>query len=260
MDLLQAAILGVLEGVTEFLPISSTFHLIWASRFLGIPETDFVKLFEVVIQSGAVLAVLALYVRTLLTDRALVARLLASFVPTAIIGFLLYKLIKTVFFEDLWLQLAVFLVVGVLFIVLERGWAGRVLTKTAAELSYRDAALVGVAQALAVVPGVSRAGAVIVALMLLGVRRDDAARYSFLLALPTIVAAGAYDLYESRQALAAGSSALLPLVVGSVVAFVSALVVIRWFVRYLQTHTLVPFGVYRAIVALALAGLLLAGR
>jgi len=257
VELGQAALLGAIEGVTEFLPVSSTFHLIWAQHLLGIAGTDLVKLFEVVIQAGAVLAVLALYLRTILTDRALVVRLFVSFVPTAVVGLVLYRAIKDVLFADLQLQLAVFALVGVLFVVVERAWADRPLRRLAVELSYRDAALGGLAQAFAVVPGVSRAGAVIVALIALGVRRDDAARYSFLLALPTIVAAAGYDLYQSRDALAAGASAIVPIAIGFGVAFVTALAVVRWFVAYLQRHTLTAFGAYRIVAALALAAILL---
>ncbi|TMD57444.1 MAG: undecaprenyl-diphosphate phosphatase [Chloroflexi bacterium] len=260
MDLVQAVVIGVVEGITEFLPISSTFHVIWASRFLGLSESDFVKLFQIVIQSGAVLAVLALYTRTLLTDRGLVTRLVASFIPTAVVGFVLYREIKDVFLTSLWLQVVVFALVGALFIVVERFWAHRQLTRTAGDLSLRDAALVGLAQALAVVPGVSRAGAVILALIGLGVRRDEAARYSFLLALPTIVAAGAYDLYQSRGILASSASAVPLLLAGAIASFIVALVVIRWFIAYLQSHTLAAFGVYRLVVAVILAALLLSGR
>jgi undecaprenyl-diphosphatase len=147
-----------------------------------------------------------------------------------------------------------FAVVGVLFIVVERAWRGRTFARASRDLSWRDAALVGVAQAIAVVPGVSRAGAVILALMALDVRRDDAARYSFLLAVPTIVAAGAYDLYQSRGALASSANGAQVLLVGAAVAFVVALVVVRWFIRYLQTHSLTLFGVYRLAVV---AGLVL---
>jgi undecaprenyl-diphosphatase len=252
MDLSQAVILGIVEGITEFLPISSTFHLVWASQFLGLPESDFVKLFQIAIQSGAVLAVLALYARAVLTDRALLTRVVVSFVPTAVVGFLLYRVIKDVFLTDLPLQVVVFGAVGLLFIVVETAWAKRPLARDLRDLSWRDAALVGLAQALAVVPGVSRAGAVILALIALRVRRDDAARYSFLLAVPTILAAGAYDLYQSRGALAASANGVVALLVGAVVAFAVALVVVRWFIGYLQTHSLALFGLYRVAVALAL--------
>ena len=260
MDLLQAVIIGVVEGVTEFLPISSTFHVVWASRFLGLSESDFVKLFQIVIQSGAVLAVLVLYARTLLTDRELVTRLVVSFIPTAVVGFLLYRVIKDVFLTDLWLQLVVFALVGVLFIVVERRWVGRPLPRLARDLSFRDAGLVGLAQALAVVPGVSRAGAVILALIALGVRRDEAARYSFLLALPTIVAAGGYDLYQNRGILSSSANAVPVLLAGAIAAFLVAIVVIRWFISYLQSHSLAVFGGYRLVVAIVLAALLLSGR
>lgn len=249
----QAALLGVVEGLTEFLPVSSTFHLIWASTLLGLPQTDFLKLFEVAIQSGAILAVLALYFDTLRRDRALVARVAVSFVPTALVGFVLYRLIKDVFFESPLLQLAVFALVGIVFIVVEALWRGRALPREARSLSYREAVAVGLCQALAVVPGVSRAGAVILGMMALGVRRDEAARYSFLLAVPTILAASGYDLLQMRDTLSAGASNLAFLAVGFAASFASALLVMRWFIGFLQRHSLAVFGWYRLAAAAALA-------
>jgi undecaprenyl-diphosphatase len=183
-----------------------------------------------------------------------------SFVPTAIVGFLLARVITDVFFEDERLQLGAFALVGVLFIVAERAWRDRPLERDPHQLDYREAALVGLAQALAVVPGVSRAGAVMLALMALGVSRDAAARYSFLLALPTIVAASAFDLVREREVLAAASDGLLLLGVGLLVSFVTALLVMRWFIGYLQRHSLVAFGAYRLVVAAALGALLALGR
>lgn len=251
MNILQAIILGIVEGVTEYLPISSTFHLIWSSRLLGLESSEFLKLFEVCIQSGAILAVITLYFKTLTKDWETLKKVGLSFLPTAVVGFLLHGIIKQVFFESVVLQLSVFMGVGVLFIGYEK-LLKKSLTKTIDDLSYSDAVLVGVAQSLAVVPGVSRAGAVIVALLMLRVKRDEAAKYSFLLAAPTLMAAGALDIVKSLDVIVGHGSNVLLLGVGSLAAFLSAMIVMKWFVNYLQKNDLSTFGWYRLLVGLVL--------
>lgn len=252
MTIFSAIILGILEGATEFLPISSTFHLIWAARFLGVPQDDFTKLFEVVIQSGAILAVLVGVAPSLWKQKDMLKHLALSFLPTAIIGYILYTLIKSYFFEAPYLQLAVFTGVGALFIYLEGTWRHRSFSRPVQTLSNQQAALVGVAQALAVIPGVSRSGAVIVALMMMGFARKEAAEYSFLLAVPTLFSAAALDLVKMRNALSGNTEQLTLLAVGCIAAFVSALIVIRWFIRYLGKHSLASFGWYRLLLGLIL--------
>src|SRR3989344_7584158 len=177
MDIVQAVILGVVEGVTEFLPISSTFHLIWTSTLLGIEQDGFQKLFEVAIQAGAILAVAASFAKTAMKDPSLIKKVIVAFIPTAIIGFLLYSIIKDVFLENNSLQLGMFIAVGIAFILFER-FSKRSYTRPMTSITYKEAALVGCAQALAVIPGVSRAGAVILALMALSITRKDAAAFS----------------------------------------------------------------------------------
>lgn len=255
MSLLQSAILGLVEGLTEFLPISSTFHLIFTSRLLGLAQTDFLKLFEVAVQSGAIISVLALYGRDLWRDRTLVKNVCLSFIPTAIVGFILYKIIKTFFFESSGLMTAAFITVGFVFLMIE-GLVSRdeiILEKEIKGLTVSQALLIGLAQALAVVPGVSRAGAVMVFMILLGYKREESARYSFLLAVPTILAASVYDLWKMREVLAGTISAGSLLAVGWLAALISSYVVMKWFIRYLQSHTLLLFGWYR----LALGGVLI---
>lgn len=249
MSFLQAIVFGVVEGLTEFLPISSTFHLIITSRFLGLPQTDFFKLFGVAIQSGAIISVLVLYGRDLWRDRALLKNVGLSFIPTAIVGFVLYKVIKTFFFESAGLMTAAFIIMGLVFLMVE-GLITRgeiILEREAGSLTFCQALLIGLAQSLAVIPGISRAGAVMVFMMLLGYQRGEAARYSFLLAVPTILAASAYDLWKMRDVVAASSGYSL-LLVGWLAALVSAYLVMRWFIRYLQSHTLLIFGWYRLVV------------
>lgn len=244
MQIWQAVVLGLIEGVTEFLPISSTFHLIWVAKLLQIPATDFVKLFEVAIQGGAILAVLTLY------WNKLSARVLVSFIPTAVVGLVLYKIIKGIFFENMTLQLVVFAGVGLLFFVFEKWYQKQ--TKKITEISFMQAILIGLIQALAVVPGVSRAGAVMLGMMGLGISREESAKYSFLLAVPTILAASFYDLWKMRSLLSGQIENVQLLIVGSVAAFVSALVIVKWFVGFLQKHTLTIFGWYRFVVAFIL--------
>ena len=262
MNIFHAFILGIVEGLTEFLPISSTAHLIVASRILHIPQTDFQKFFEVFIQFGAILAVAVLFAKELLTHRKLIYSLILSFLPTAVIGFVLYKIIKNVFFEAYGLMVFVFIVFGIVFIVQEL-W----LKKTGREKQHRSvdmmtatqAVIVGLAQSLAVIPGVSRSGIVIVCLLFLGFRRDESAKYSFLLALPTIAAASLYDLYKSRNVLMGAGGNISALVVGFVMSFIVAYMAIRWFIKYLQKHSLAEFGVYRIVGGLIWAVFLITG-
>ncbi len=255
MNIFDSLILGLVEGLTEFLPVSSTFHLIATSRLLGLVESDFLKLFLVVIQSGAILSVLYLYAARLRSQAALRLRLLASFLPTAIVGAVLYQLIKGVFFANLTLQLAVFALVGLLFILLEHSLARRPagLTRTLGELTIPQALLIGGFQALSVVPGVSRSGSILFGMLLLGFQRPVSAEYAFMLSLPTILAATTYDLIQNTPlltTLTAGQA--LSLLVGLISAFFSALYVMRWLIAYLSSHSLAIFGYYRLVAALVL--------
>ncbi len=257
MNFLQAIILGIVEGLTEYLPISSTFHLIWASKFLALGQTEFQKMFEIVIQSGAILSVVLIYFRELLIDRKLLTKIFVSFIPTALVGLVLYKVIKNVFFESLWMQLIVFALVGLVFILFERSQFKNRLTRTIPEITYQEAIIVGLVQSLAIFPGVSRAGAVMLILMFLKIRRDEAAKYSFLLAVPTLLAASALDLVKSRQVLFHQAGNLPLLFVGFVVSMVAAFVVIKWFIGYLQKHDLALFGYYRIALAVSLSFLMI---
>ncbi len=254
MNEVQAIILGIVEGITEFLPISSTFHLIWTATLLGIEQTESQKLFEVAIQSGAILAVGTLFAKTAWQNPALVKKVFVAFIPTAIIGFLLYNIIKNIFLESATLQLGVFIAVGIVFVLFEH-FSKKSYARTLSSITYREALMVGMAQALAVVPGVSRAGAVILALMALNMRRSEAATFSFMLAVPTIGAATIFDIAKSREVLGTPHDILL-LTIGFATAFVTALIVVRWLVTYLQTHTLAIFGWYRIAMGILLILLL----
>lgn len=241
MTFLHALILGIVEGLTEFLPISSTAHMILASRIMGINQTEFVKFFEVFIQIGAIFAVVFLYFKKFL-DVKLLKQLTLSFLPTAIVGFLLYRMIKTVFFDSAFLIAGSLVLVGILFILVER--KNNKLTKSITSMSLLAAVLIGLAQSLAVIPGVSRAGIVMVIMMLMGYKRDESAQYSFMLALPTLAAAAFYDAYKMKSITLTGIEYQM-IAIGLFTSFVVAYFSMKWFVSYLQKSKLTPFGVYR---------------
>ncbi len=254
MNILQSVILGIVEGFTEFLPVSSTFHLIWTSTLLDLPQSEFVKLFEVFIQGGAILAVVYLYWHEILWDKELFKKLVISFIPTGLVGFVFYKLIKGAFFESTFTMIGIFILVGIVFLIIEYLIEKKyvLIMRDIKNMSYKEAFLIGLFQSFAVMPGVSRAGAVMVGMMTLGFRRDMAAKYSFVLAIPTILAASAFDLIQMKDVLVSNAAYWDELMVGFLVAMVSALFMVRWLIRYLQGNTLKIFGIYRVIAGIIL--------
>lgn len=254
MDVITIILLGIVEGLTEFLPVSSTFHLLWTSRILGIPETELVKLFTVFIQSGAILAVVLLYWKEVLTNWKLILKLIASFIPTAAIGFLMYDVIKNIFFESRLGTTFVFIAVGGVFLLIEYLISKKIIVATddIKKLNYKQAIVIGAFQALAIIPGVSRAGAVLIGMMLLGFKRSESAKYSFMLSVPTIMAASLFDFIEMRDVVFAHQENIWILAGGSIVAFVSALVGVKWLIKYLQNHSLALFGWYRILLGIIL--------
>jgi undecaprenyl-diphosphatase len=255
MSLWESIVLGIIEGLTEFLPISSTFHLIAAGRLLGVGGREFAKLFDVVIQSGAILAVLVLYWRRLTTDTGLIKKTVVAFLPTAALAVPAYGTIKNVFFESYLGMVAIFIFVGLVFLAFEALVKRGTLKpdRALSALTYRHAALIGLAQCLAFFPGVSRAGAVILAMMVLGYRRDDSAAFSFLLAVPTILAAGAFDLHKTKELMVYSASSVFILLIGFGTAFAVAYLAVKWFIRYLQRHSLNLFAFYRLIAGALLS-------
>src|SRR3989338_2949509 len=248
MNVLNAIILGLVEGITEFLPISSTAHLIISSKLLNIPATEFQKFFEVFIQSGAILAVVFIYWKIILKNRNLMINIILSFFPTAVIGLLLHKIIKNVFFESFTLIAISLLVIGLFFIVYEFLLKKKIVKtdKKIIQMTILQALLIGVGQSLAVVPGVSRAGAVILTMMILGFIREESALYSFVLAVPTLLAASLFDFIKTNPQLIFTGSNPLFLFIGLITSFFSALLAIKWFIRFLlQKNSLSYFGVYR---------------
>lgn len=240
-SLLQAFILGIVEGLTEFLPISSTGHLILAGGLLGF-NGEKAKVFNVAIQAGAMLAVVWEYrARFFSVDRQLYRNLLVAILPAAALGLLFGGAIKTYLFSPVPVALA-FIAGGVIILVVERRTRVARVESTRA-MTWRDALKVGLAQCFGLIPGTSRSGATIIGGMLFGLSRAAATEFSFFLAVPTLIAAGAYDLWKSRDLLSAADLDMFG--VGLVMSFVSAFVVIRWLVRYVATHDFRPFAWYR---------------
>ena len=250
MNIYHAILLSIIEGITEFLPISSTGHMVLASTLLHLQETEFVKSFEIIIQLGAILAVLILYWKKLLRNKDTFLRVAVAFVPTAIVGLVLYKYIKTVLLGNPWIVVWSLGIGGILLYILEKFHKEKTEhTDEIAQMSYGQALLIGVAQSFSIVPGVSRAAATIVGALLVGIKREPAVEFSFLLAIPTMAAATGLDLLKSGMHFNGNQYELLA--IGFVGAFVTALITVRWFIGYVKTHTFISFAVYRIFVALA---------
>lgn len=248
MHILDALILGIVEGITEFFPISSTGHLILTARLLQLPETDFLKTFQIVIQLGAILAIVILYWRRLFFNQDIIKKVTIALLPAIGIGFVLYKLIRQLFESSLVVVLALF-VGGIILILFEWFRQGKEDNGVSIEqMSYKSAFFVGLFQTLSVVPGVSRAGATLLGGMLLGMKRRAIVEFSFLLAVPTMVAATALDIWKSGSLFSSADWPLLT--IGFVTAFVVALLAVKFLLRYVETHTFMVFGIYRIIVAL----------
>ncbi|WP_300361591.1 undecaprenyl-diphosphate phosphatase [Hydrogenimonas sp.] len=247
MDLFSALILGIVEGVTEFLPVSSTGHLILASKLMGIEQTDVHKTFEVVIQLGSILAVIFAFKDKIFHSIELWKRLIVGFIPTAILGFTLYKIIKSLFAPE---TVAYMLIAGgIVFIVIEKFYKEKEHhVSHVEEVSYKQAFMIGLFQSLAMVPGTSRSGATIIGGLLIGLKRKTATEFSFLLAVPTMLAATAYDILKHHSEFDFSDAQALG--VGFVTAFIVALAIIRWFLAFIKKHTFIPFGIYRIVIGL----------
>lgn len=249
MNLFEAIILAVVEGITEFLPISSTGHLILTARLLGIEQTEFVKSFEIIIQLGAILAVVVLYFHLFLKNKNIWKTLLIAFLPSMVVGLAFYKIIKSVFFGNPYITLIALFVGGIVILLLEKKYTTmKSNTDTVGTITNKQALLIGLCQSLSVIPGVSRAGATILGGMYVGLKRTTAVEFSFLLAAPTMLAASTLDLTESYRLFRPGDVFLLS--VGFLVAFVVALFTMKWLLAFVRTNTLSPFGVYRIILSI----------
>jgi len=250
MDILQSIILGLIEGATEFLPISSTGHLIVASQWMGLAQNEENKAFEVIIQLAAILAVVANYRdKFSFVYLDLWKKVVLAFIPLGIVGFLFHKQIKAMFTVDI--VAVMFIVGGVIFLMVEYFHRNKTYpVQRVEDLSYTQALWIGLAQVCALIPGTSRAGASIVGAMLVGLSRKASAEFSFLLALPVMMAASGFDLLKHYHDFIGAD--WLVLAIGFVVAFVSAWLVMRLFIQFLERFTFVAFGVYRILFGILL--------
>lgn len=248
MNIFEAIIFGIVEGVTEFLPISSTGHLILTAKLLGRSQTEFLKSFEIAIQLGAILSVFVVYGGSLLRQKEVWKRILAAFIPTAVIGFSFYKVVKGLFFESHTLILqslfwgGLFLIIFDTFHNEERSHIDKI-----EDIPYRTALAIGVFQSFALIPGVSRAAATIIGGLVCGVKRKTVVEFSFMLAIPTMLSATGFDILKNTTSFSSGHFVCLG--IGFAVSFVVALFAIRFLLKFIQEHNFVLFGVYRMVLS-----------
>lgn len=249
MTFFSAALLGIVEGITEFLPISSTGHLILAGRALGLPDSEFLKTFDIAIQLGAIAAAVLVYWKMIIGNKKLWLTVAAAFIPTGIIGLLLHSYVKTYLLGNIAVVAGSLFIGGIVLIIFEKFHRDEsAKTLEAQDITVTQAVLIGIAQALAIIPGVSRSAATVLCGMAAGVRRSAIVDFSFLLAIPTMSAATGLDLMKTENLFS--SHDLAALGVGFVVSFVTAYAVIRWLLSYVRTHTFSAFGVYRIALAI----------
>jgi undecaprenyl-diphosphatase len=260
--LVKAAVMGIVEGLTEFLPISSTGHLILAGSLLGFDDAK-AKVFDIAIQTGAIFAVILVYWQKIHSTvvalprqakaRRLALNVVIGFIPAVVLGLIFGKMIKEQLFTPV-VVASTFIIGGFIILWAEKRPPGSIRIEHVDDMTMWDALKVGLVQCFAMIPGTSRSGSTIIGGMLLGLSRQAATDFSFFLAIPTLIGAGAYSLYKERALL---SMADVPLFsVGLVFSFVSAWLCVRWLLKYISTHNFIPFAWYRiafGIVVLATA-------
>ncbi len=261
MTIFQSLILGIVEGITEFLPISSTAHLIITGKLLALPSSEFLKTFEISIQLGAILSVVVLYWKRVWQNFSIVWKLAAAFVPTAIIGLAMYKIIKNFLMESL-LVIGISLFLGGILLIIFEKWHARKKNDNENEvielekITYRQAALLGVAQSFAMIPGVSRSAATIIGGLSLGINRRTIVEFSFLLAIPTMLAATVLDIYKNPSTFSGNQLSLW--LVGFATSFITAIIGIKFLIKYIQKNDFQIFGWYRIMIGgMILASLLI---
>jgi len=253
-DEIKAVVMGIVEGLTEFIPVSSTGHLILTGALIGFDD-ERAKVFDIAIQTGAIFAIVWIYRSRFLDVLSgkswpFVGRLMIAFIPAAVLGLMFGGWIKAHLFAPI--PVAIVLILGGFVIIWVERWQARnpqaVRIRDVDDMNYRDALKLGMAQAVALIPGTSRSGATIIGGMLFGLSRKSATEFSFFLAVPTLVAAGAYDLLKNRALLSVSDIPLF--VYGLLAAFLSALVVVRWLIRWVSHHTFNGFAYYRIVFGL----------
>ena len=242
---MQAFILGIVEGITEFLPVSSTAHLELARYVMKLEDTDYMKSFEVIIQLGAILSVVVLYWKKL-WNWELILKAGAAFIPTGVLGFALHDVIKGYLFGNMTVILSALIIGGVLLIVFERYHNKADAEVDFSEITWKRAVLIGLFQSIAMVPGVSRSAATIVGGSMIGISKRTIVEFSFILAIPTMAAATLYDLLKNYEAL---STNFPSLAIGFVVSFITAIIAIKSFLAFVKKKAFSAFGWYRIVLA-----------
>jgi undecaprenyl-diphosphatase len=243
MTIFQAVILGVIEGITEFLPISSTAHLLITQKILGIGIQQSNASFDIIIQLGAILAACFFFQEIIVNNRKKIMIACIGFIPTGIIGLALHSIIKTFFFESMVLIGSTLLLGGIVILICEY-----MIKKDGAvkEISMIHALIIGTMQALALIPGVSRSAATIMTGLLLGITRKEVVEFSFLLAIPTMIAATGLDIIKNMHTFSQHDLSII--FIGCITSFITAYCVIRWLLQFIIHHTFIPFALYRIVV------------
>jgi len=243
MTIPQSIIIAIIEGLTEFLPVSSTGHMILASAAMNIHDDEFVKTFEIFIQLGAILAIALMYIKRFLQGINIYLKLLAAFIPTAIIGLLAYDYIKAYLFNPVIVSVSL-IVGGVILILIDKRLVNsEAKVEEVEDMSYKNAFFIGLFQCVSMVPGTSRAAATIIGGVFNGLNKKQATEFSFLLAVPTMMAASGYDLLKTD--LLFTNNQLLMLGLGTLVAFITAWIAVKLFLKFVSNHGFTAFGYYR---------------
>jgi len=248
MNLIQSIIIAIIEGITEFLPISSTGHMILASSLMKIHEVEFVKTFEISIQLGAIMAIVLMYSKRFLQGISIYLKLGIAFIPTAIIGFLAYNFIKAHLFNPI--IVAVSLIVGGIILILidKKVVSQKSQTDVLENINYKNAFFIGLIQCFSMIPGVSRAAATIIGGVFNGLDKKQATEFSFLLAVPTMFAATGYDLYKTPVIFT--NHELLLLAIGFIVAMITAWIAVKIFLKIVENYGFKYFGYYRIAIGI----------
>ena len=255
MDIFHAIILAFINGFTEFLPVSSTGHMFMAVQLMQLRQDEFYKIFQIALQMGAMVAIVLVFWRTFLLDWEIDAKLMAAFVPSAVIGLLIYKLIKHTLLGNAWVIVWAWFIGGAFMILVERFYPMKNRIKEVKKIGFSEAIIIGSCQALGVIPGVSGLAATVFGGFMLGIERKTIVEFSFLLGLPTLFSLTVYDVVKA-DASSLTSDQWIMLLFGFLVSFLVAWGTIKFLVHYIQRHNFTAFGVYRVIIALA-AGLYL---
>jgi len=248
MDIIQTIIIAVIEGLTEFLPVSSTGHMILASTAMKISENEFVKTFEICIQLGAIFAIVMLYYKRFLQGFTIYYKLTTAFFPTAVIGFLAYDYIKTYLFNSVVVSTSL-IIGGIILILIDKKVVSRESkTDILENITYKNAFFIGLIQCFSMVPGVSRAAATIIGGVFNGLDKKQATEFSFLLAVPTMFAASGYDLLKTEIEFTGNEIFLLG--IGFIIAFFTAWIAVKIFLKIVENYGFKHFGYYRIAIGI----------